>query len=484
MKMKNFVSKSRWLLYWMFFALIAVSVGSCGDDSVEVSLDKLNKVNAKPYNPDQLMVISQFTPESGGVGQRLVIYGKNFGNDPDSIRVYIGGKRATVIGVNGESLYCIVPEKAYDGDIKIYMGEEENLLASADKNFDYQRKLVVSTLVGYKNERDDQGWIDGKFTVAAGFREPSWMKFDPLNPNHLYVSYDFGPGIYLVNFEDSTVTQHLTAAAGNWNRLRSIDFSTDGAYMIVSQDQGSVSGVSTSIMSRTNGFKDPQILTQSKQCNGASTHPVNGEMYFNSYEKGQFYRFDVMNSKPVIGPTGLGPKDYQELFLIQDNQWEFNVQIHPSGNYAYIVVVNQHYILRTDYNWEEEKFSQPYLVCGEPRASGWEDGVGSKVRLANPYQGVFVKNPDYEGRGDEYDFYFTEINNHDIRILTPNGKVTTFAGRGSSSINANPYGYVDGDLRIEARFNRPSGLAYNETEKTFYVVDQENRRIRKIALEK
>lgn len=473
--MRSIIVKGRWTLYCLFFAFIVLGFGSCKDENVNDS--------AEPFDPSKPVLVSDFTPKSGGINQRLVIYGQNFGNDPKKIHVFIGGKEAIVIGVNGESLYCIVPEKAYAGNIEIFMGDGKEPLATASELFDYQRKLVVSTLIGYKNERDDQGWIDGKYNIAAGFREPSFMKFDPKNPKHLYVIYDYGPGIYLINFEDSTVTQHLTAAAGNWNRLRSLDFTIDGEHMIVSHDQGDVNGISTSIMSRTNGFKAPQILTQSKQCNGASVHPVNGEIYFNSYEKGEVYRFDVMNSKPIVGPTGLGSKAYETLFLVQDNGWEFNFQIHPSGNYAYIVVVNQHYILRTDYNWTTKKFSQPYVVCGEPRASGWSDGVGSKARLNNPYQGVFVKNTEYAGKEDEYDFYFTEQNNHDIRILTPVGKVTTFAGRGSSSINPNPHGYVEGDLRLEARFDRPSGLVYNEAEKAFYVGDQNNRRIRKIALE-
>lgn len=483
MKKKNINGKIFRAFLWTALAFLAFNLVNCKDDSVDVSLENITRVNAKPYDPSLPVIITDFTPKEGGVGQRLVIYGKNFGNDPTLIRVLIGGKEAKVIGVKGESLYCLVPGKAYAGNIEIYMGNGSEPLATAPDVFDYQRKLVVSTLCGYKNERDDQGWIDGKFDIVAGFREPSFMKFDPVNPKHLYITYDNGPGIYLVNFEDSTVTQHLTAGAGNWNRLRSLDFSVDGEYMIVSHDQGDVNGISTSIMSRANGFKDPQILTQSKQCNGASVHPVNGEMYFGSYEKGEFYRYEVMNSKPVIGSAGLGTKDYETLFLIQDNQWEFNVQIHPTGNYAYIVIVNRHYILRTDYNWATKKFSQPYLVCGEPREYDWVDGVGAKARLRNPYQGVFVKNPSYAGMGDEYDFYFTEQHNHDIRILSPEGKVTTFAGRGSSSINSDPYGYVDGDLRLEARFDRPTGLAYNEDEKAFYVVDQMNRRIRKIALE-
>ena len=462
---------------WLFvFTALLWLCWSCNDD------DDLNN-SSGPFDPAQPVLISDFTPKTGSVSQRLVIYGKNFGNDPELIRVYIGGKEANVVGVNGESLYCIVPEKAYAGNIEIYMGDGQEPLASAAEVFGYQRKMVVSTLSGFKNERDDQGWIDGKFDIAAGFREPSYMKFDPKHPKHLYVAYDNGPGIYLINFEDSTVTQHLTASAGNWRRLRSIDFTPDGEYMIVSHDQEDHNGTSTSVMSRANGFKAPQVLTQSKSCNGAAVHPVNGELYFGSWDKGEFYRFDVMNSKPIVGNSGLGTKDYETLFLVQDNGWEFNIQIHPSGNYAYIVVSNQHYILRTDYNWTTKKFSQPYLVCGEPRADGWVDGVGSKARLRNPYQGVFVKNADYAGAADEYDFYFTEQHNHDIRILTPEGKVTTFAGRGSSSINPDPWGYVEGDLRMEARFDRPSGFAYNEAEKAFYVGDQMNRRIRKIALE-
>lgn len=483
MKKKNINGKIFRAFLWTALAVLALNLVNCKDDSVDVSLESITKVNAKPYDPSMPVTITDFTPKEGGVGQRLVIYGKNLGNDPALIRVFIGGKEAKIIGVKGESLYCIVPEKAYAGNIEIFFRNGTEPLATAATVFNYQRKLVVSTLCGYKNERDDQGWIDGKFNIVAGFREPAFMKFDPKNPQHLYITYDWGPGIYLVNFADSTVTQHLTSAAGNWNRLRSIEFSADGEYMIVSHDQWDPNGISTSIMSRANGFKDPQILTLSRACNGASVHPVNGEMYFGGYEKGEFYRYDVMNSKPVVGSLGLGAKDYETLFLIQDNEWEFNIQIHPTGNYAYIVIVNRHYILRTDYNWATKKFSQPYLVCGEPRAGGWNDGVGSKARLNTPYQGVFVKNPDYEGMADEYDFYFTEMSNHDIRILTPEGKVTTFAGRGSSSINPNPYGYVNGDLRLEARFDRPSGLAYNENEKAFYVVDQMNRRIRKIALE-
>ncbi|WP_262712362.1 NHL repeat-containing protein [Arachidicoccus ginsenosidivorans] len=393
--------------------------------------------------------------------------------------VNIGGKPATVINVHNDGIYCIVPDRAYSGEIEVNVGAaSEKQLAMAVDTFGYQRRMVVTTLAGKKDERDNYDIKDGTFDDCGGFYDPTWLVFDPKNPDLLYVGQD-GSDVRLLNFKDSTVTTPITRGMGNWSRIRTIAFTNDGDHMIIANDQGDVNGISTSILSRASGFKDPKVLTSYKQCNGASVHPKTGELYFNSYEKGQFYRFDLND----YFENNIGIKDYQELFKIQDNNWEFQIDIAPSGDYAYIVVINQHYILRTDYNWDTETFMQPYVVCGEPHSTGWVDGVGTQARLNNPYQGVFVRNPDYAGKADEYDFYFTEQSNHDIRILTPEGKVTTFAGRGSSSIDANPYGHIDGALRTEARFDRPQGLAYDSVNHVFYVGDWMNRCIRKISLE-
>ena len=466
-------------LHVLGLMLAFVSIGFYGCQK-----DDQNEMTFPAFDPSQPVVVSGFTPESGGAGQRLVIYGKNFGTDPSIVTVLVGGKEAIVISVNGESLYCLVPKQAYDGDVEVRIGEvDRQVIAYSETNFDYQRKMVVSTLAGYKNDRGDEPWKDGKFKsdneneMASGFWNSSIMKFDPLNSKHLWVVFDGNNGLYLVNFADSTVTKKRS----DFDRPRSIDFTNDGQNMIIAEDRGGENDRATYRLSRDKDWQDREILTRYRQCNGAAIHPVNGELYFNSYEKGQFFRFDLNK----YFSEGLGDKEYETLFVVQDPGWEYKIFIHPSGNYAYIVVINQHYILRVDYNWEEERFNQPYLAAGRLGDAGYQDGVGSSVRLRNPYQGVFVKNDDYVegGKTDEYDFYFTEVNNHDIRKLTPEGRVTTFAGRGSSSINPDPWGYVNGDLREEARFDRPTGLAYNEEEKAFYIGDYANHRIRKIALE-
>ena len=478
MTKKNIVKKAeRWQNHWIMIALFALCFVSCEDKNEDTYV-------AKPFDPSIPVSITDFIPEEGGLGKRLVIYGKNFGDDVNMIQVFIGGKEARVIGVASESLYCIVPRGAFNGEIEIYVGDKENpAMATIDKKFKYLQQTIVSTVMGYKTERDDQGWKDGKFkdanesNMASGFSEDAFFKFDPANPKHLWATFDNHNGLYLINFEDSTVSRRRA----DLHRPRSVDFSLDKQHMIISEDRGSENDPSNYILRRDDGFRSRTILTQYKQCNGSVVHPINGELYFNSYDKGQFFRFDL---EAYIDPSTISPgvKEYETIFNVHDPEWEYRIVIHPSGKYAYIMVINRHYILRTNYNETLQRFMAPTIVCGELGRAGWVDGVGTSAILDRPYQGAFVKNDKYveEGREDVYDFYFTDCNNHCVRKLTTEGAVTTFAGRGSASLNTDPFGYVDGDARQEARFHNPTGIVYNEEEEAFYISDRGNRRVRKI----
>ena len=93
-------------------------------------------------------------------------------------------------------------------------------------------------------------------------------------------------------------------------------------------------------------------------------------------------------------------------------------------------------------------------------------------------QGVFVYNQAYADAGKEdcYDFYFADQYSHAIRYVTPEAYVHTYAGRGSKGLDKNPYGYVDGDLLEEARFNQPAGIAFDAVNRIFYVADKNNKR--------
>lgn len=488
-----------YFLYGILLALLTCGIVSCSDDDNATE-------SAVPFDPTQNVVVSSFTPETGGYQDQIIVYGRNFGLDTARVTLAIGGKKALLVSVKSDKMYGYVPSGAYSGEVSVSVTDDNGNVHTgvAEKKFNYERKTVVGTLCGYQNENDSQGEIWGSFDVCAGFRAEGCMAFDPLYPERLYIAYDRSDGfIQELNLNTRETSRLMSASKFQTKRLRNIAFSLDGKYMLVSTDRDDNGTKSTSVWIVTrnsNGtFSESsscQALVAYKQCNGVAVHPVNGEVYFNSYENGQLFRMeldDYLASKTPDPITGDMPKEwtgymedgaFREMFKIMDPSYEFQVTIHPSGNYAYLTVINRSYILRTDYDWAKKEFTTPYIVAGLNGTGDWVDAVGTNARVNRPYQGVFVKNPEYEaeGRDDVYDYYFADCLNFCVRYITPDGLVRTYAGRAPST-NGNIWGTEDGDLRQAARFRDVTGIAYDEQREMFYVLDHNNRRVRTIGKE-
>ncbi len=103
-------------------------------------------------------------------------------------------------------------------------------------------------------------------------------------------------------------------------------------------------------------------------------------------------------------------------------------------------------------------------LAGSSGRWGGNDGVGSEARFGTVC-GVAV---DSFGR-----VYVADHGNSTIRIITPEGVVSTLAGKPAET------GSADGP-RTQARFNRPRGVALT-AEGTVYVADSDNHVIRKIT---
>ena len=225
--------------------------------------------------------------------------------------------------------------------------------------------------------------------------------------------------------------------------------------MIISRDLAKDGNVNV-LKKRASEFKTEVKLGESKQRQvvGAFVHPKTGRIYYALYPDQVIYEYDFENKTTTKIATH--PRVKEILRMV----------VHPTGKYAYLLrQYNERgngYISRMDYNSTTDQFSTPYIVAGSASGSGYRDGVGSRAQLNGPTQGVFVKNPEYAGEEDEYDFYFCDERNHCIRILTPTGRVVTFAGRGNDSSDP---GFANGALRSEARFAYPWALAYDEKRK-------------------
>ncbi|MNX93642.1 hypothetical protein D3C86_1258340 [compost metagenome] len=292
-----------------------------------------------------------------------------------------------------------------------------------------------------------------------------WFSFDPKNHNHLYVAAGSSSS-RLIDFEKQYVSYFRTTL----DNVGVLAWRTDGNQdMIVSHNHASDTKYGNYIFTRESNFTQKQAIeVYMRGVRGTFVHPETGDLYYSRFRAGDVrkYNFTTKEDKLVFTNPSSGVAIYMVL--------------HPSGDYAYLLEYDKHFIMRTDYDRVNKTFKIPYTICGASGTSGYADGIGTNARLNNPVQGVFVKNPDYElSGGDQYDFYFCDRTNHAIRILSPMGRVSTYAGRGNNGTS----GYANGDLRTEARFNAPQAIAYDDVAKCFYIGEAGNWVIRKISKE-
>jgi len=492
--MKNMFKTLVWYISTFVFFFVLVFTTSCVD-FLEVKI-----VDHIPTNP---IVIGTVTPDSGRVASQMIIRGENFGGHKDSIEVFINQQKAAVIGVNpeGTMIYCIVPtlrgvEDRQEGDeitakVKVVIGGNTSNIIN--KDFIYTFSQNVSTFLGFTDQDGNTAIVDGSFDKAQ-FQSPFWLAFDtdvdgPKDSNgkpkkNIYLIEE-NNGLRFIDMYEKTVSTVFRTGNGV-GRPRTIAFTlnpNDLEYnrdtMIIANDGGDWGSIGTIILARDSAsrqFVGPwKAVMHHKQCNGGAIHPVSGDYWFNSYSKSQVYK--VFNRSSQIwrygGPTSdklneNGKEGTNYFFLVQDDSWEFNIQIAPSGSFAYIVSKNQHYIARMEYNFDKKAFEKPQPFVGSQKRRGFKDGVGVGNTLFNePQQGAF----------DKFDnFYVCDGENNCIRKVTPQGQVSTFAGR-----PGNP-GYSDGALR-DAQFDGPFGIIYDDEIQTFYVADRDNRRIRVIKVE-
>ena len=427
----------------------------------------VNQDSGTPFNPKEEIVVEKFLPTEGRKGTRVVVYGRNFGNDVSKVKVTIGGYPAKVINVKGESLLCICPSKAYEGDVKVsVVGDDEAELKSGvcEAKFDYQYNYVVTTFLGKLYENNTK-WdvLAGPFDDCGAFDNIWRMMFDP-NSN-----YD---DLYWVGQRDAFrhvdfVNQYVDIKTTNIGQCADVNFTLNGD-MVVVDDQSSDTNTGIYLFTRASGFTERLSLCNARGAKTCAVHPQNGKIYYTRYHHAMISSYD-----PATGTLT------EEEVMMDTKGSNFHIVWHPTGDWAYIIYNGKHCIYRVDYNRETGKLAVPYIVCGQHSSPGWVDGMGTGARLWGPNQGIFVKNEAYAGEEDEYDFYFCDRDSHTVRVLTPEGRVTTYAGRG----NSREWGYVDGELRSQALFNHPTSIAYDMKRKCFYIGDCDNHRVRKIAPE-
>jgi DNA-binding beta-propeller fold protein YncE len=121
------------------------------------------------------------------------------------------------------------------------------------------------------------------------------------------------------------------------------------------------------------------------------------------------------------------------------------------------------------------KIPRGYTVTSVKTIAGQNSAGGAAVDSANP-AAVTFNTPSYSVLDIMYGvIYVSDKANHKIRAISAAGVTTTFAGTGTASS-------VDNAVGLSATFNLPTGLAINYNARVMYVAGSGEHKIRRVAL--
>jgi hypothetical protein len=444
-----------------------------------------------PVDLSKPVTFTGFSPKEGTVRTLIFIEGSNFGTDVSKIEVLIGGVPAPVIGSSGAKICAMAPRRSNRGDVVVIIKDEAGKVIKEhqfEDLFMLQVTLQVNTLTGKVDpQTNSSSIINGSFEEAE-FQHPWWLEFDVDEEGNkiIYcIDEENLAALRKINLTTREVSTVFMKGQAGVYRVKSMLFDTptrDTLFFVDDNGRGNWN----------DRHQMPNIFYALRSESFRKVYPysyfvtsysavsmLDGTMFYTTYSNSIVYKahavFDATDQM----------WDGKELFSVRANS---NGQVfmcrHPDDLYVYVMGFEGVY--RCAYDKNRKELVSSVLHAGDINGrSGYADAPGSSARFNRPRQGVFVKNKDYvaQGKEDVYDFYLCDHNNNAIRKVTPDGEVSTFAGRGSVGIDGQVWGWIDGEARETARFREPCGICYDEEEEIFYVADRENKRIRIISVE-
>lgn len=420
------------------FLLLSLWLLSCSDDGTDSGYDA-----GKP------ITITSFLPDSGGVREKFVIQGENFGTDASRIKVFFNETPAQVMSSSGRTIYALVPRQPGDSCvIKVVVGDANvgDSTVYKDKIFKYLVQASVSTVVGKEDVNGNGGYVDGDFAEAM-FDDPRGVVVD--KDGSILITEVFPLRLRLaVDNKVSTVMAGLPY----YPCVLSMEDNLEVAYYPLNTGDNDFCIYR---MEKSKGYLPVEIIRLKKKdypsfhyiCNVA----VDGEknLYVVARPDGAIVRFKY----PEYSMDTLG-------YIGRDAASGYGVY-NPHDKKLYWSMASRHTIHRMNLDGSELE-----LFAGRVNTPGYSDGLGEQARFKSP-GGICV-----DSRGL---IYVSDTENHVIRQIDQEGFVTTLAGTPGKA------GFNDG-TPDEAMFNKPLGIAVDLNDFIF-VADKDNSRIRKIAIE-
>lgn len=416
-----------------------------------------------PYDPSKPTELLTFFPERGKYLEKVILKGKNFGNDPTKIKVYFNERQAPVIGSDGEAMYALAPRLpvigAMDGpcNISVVIGEDS---LTYPATFEYKSAVSVTTIAG-NGEVDPAKYKVG--TISESVIQPRFICID--KDDNLFVvqrapNNQAPYGLLRIDEVLGEISE-LGKIMGN---VPAADPVTGMLSQPTEAGEGGIPG--TFITYDPREFWGPRFRTAIFKTSEFPA-PTNGwkhSMVVNPEDRyiyTRYYHGELVKIHPttfeaeVIAETGQGDSFGLTFVPGEPNILYIAFSSGENPNYGNSIVS----LDVTDPANTIKRLSSPNL------AGGHRDGRLDQAQFRSPSQ-IFS---DADGN-----IYVADRDNHCIRRITPEKMVETTLGIPGVS------GWKDGS-KEEALFNQPTGLGIS-SDGSVYVADWQNARVRKLSI--
>jgi hypothetical protein len=386
------------------------------------------------------------------MASKVIITGENFGEDPGQIHVYFNRKRASVVKSLGDKMYILVPRQPGDTcTLSVKVGQDSVVFPG---KFYYHTRYMVTTIAGQPGSTTAQ---EGSLATAT-FVSPQFIAVD--DENNVFVSDRISNSVgecSVLNESTNMVTRLVRSSnipsvptvEGTTQRVFVPDDVRESYYEMDPADMWAP---------RRRQMLHPSAEQQAAgMLNYASidykhsfAFCAHDGMIYTYVPDGQIVKF---SSTERVGQLVHGNIGFRSAgFMVFDL---------GKPHLLYICCRNRSCIYTYDLLTDEFK-----LFAGAPNVVGWNDGAALDAEFNTPNQ-ITV---DREGN-----LYVADAGNHCIRMISPEGIVTTPIG-----IHGQP-GYMDGDPEV-ALLNYPTGVAVDRNGDV-YIVDSNNKCVRRLTIQ-
>lgn len=442
-----------------FLVSLILFSSSCKDD------DKASV--GKEYDPSRPITLTSFYPLEGGARDKILLDGENFGTDASKIKVYFNNARASVVSSSGERIYAIVPRLPGDDPrISVVIGEDSVIY---DNSFTYHVQAQVSTVTGNGEPAFQAG------TLSAAQVSAKYLELDA--EGNIFMSWRDGGsfGVARINEQQNIVTPLYYVENTADRVLYANGLTVDRETGILTASHESVVDVFFSFdpreawypRQRNTQFSTPHGIPNGDQyMNFVSFSPYDNMLYTRSRD-GSVVRINPDTYEASVVHNGSRDAGSKWPYGSQYGQainparpWELWMTLHSNA------VPNEYRQGLMMLDLRPEHINEGFKRMNAVGGSAFRDGSLSEALFNLP------KDIKFDNDGN---MFVADYSNHCIRMVSPDGIVTTVAGQPNNA------GYRDGGP-IESQFREPWGVAVNE-QGDIYIADFGNKRIRKLVIE-